>query len=58
MSREPELMSEVEKAHLDTAGLTSVHSVGSRTDLLERGWTLSTLELPMVRGVELEWVYS
>ncbi|TWW77340.1 hypothetical protein D4764_12G0007300 [Takifugu flavidus] len=33
-------LSEVEKFRLDIVGLTSTHSKGSRTSLLERGWTL------------------
>ena len=33
-------MREVERYHLDMVGLTSTHSTGSGTKLLERGWTL------------------
>jgi len=39
--KEPELVQEVEWYQLDMVGLTSTHSTGSRTKLLERGWTLS-----------------
>ena len=38
--KEPELMREVERNQLETVGLTSMHSLGSGTQLLERGWTL------------------
>ena len=38
--KEPELVREVERYQLDLVGLTSTHSVGSGTKLLERGWTL------------------
>jgi len=38
--KEPELVREVERHQLDMVGLTSTHSTGSRTKLLERGWTL------------------
>ncbi|TWW81711.1 hypothetical protein D4764_01G0015260 [Takifugu flavidus] len=40
MGKEPELVREVEKFRLDIVGLTSTHSKGSGTSLLERGWTL------------------
>ena len=40
VGKEPELVREVEKFRLDIVGLTSTHSVGSGTSLLERGWTL------------------
>ena len=33
-------MREVKKFRLDIVGLTSTHSKGSGTSLLERGWTL------------------
>ena len=39
--KEPELVREVERYQLDLVGLTSTHSVGSGTELLDRGWTLS-----------------
>ena len=39
--KEPELVCEVEQYQLDMDGLTSTHSVGPETKLLERGWTLS-----------------
>jgi len=39
--KEPELVREVERYQLDMVGLTSMHSTGSGTKLLERGWTLS-----------------
>ena len=32
-------MQEVERYQLDMVGLTSMHSTGSGTKLLERGWT-------------------
>ncbi|KAM9358371.1 uncharacterized protein ABDE67_003862 [Symphorus nematophorus] len=38
--KEPELVREVERYRLEIVGLTSTHSVGSGTQLLERGWTL------------------
>ncbi|KAK7896322.1 hypothetical protein WMY93_021647 [Mugilogobius chulae] len=37
---EPELVQEVERYRLDIVGLTSTHSSGSGTQLLERGWAL------------------
>ncbi|KAI3374146.1 hypothetical protein L3Q82_006010 [Scortum barcoo] len=37
--KEPELV-EVERYRLEIVGLTSTHSLGSGTQLLERGWTL------------------
>ncbi|TWW53877.1 R2DM Retrovirus-related Pol polyprotein from type II retrotransposable element [Takifugu flavidus] len=40
VGKEPELVCEVEKFRLDIVGLTSTHSKGSGTSLLERGWTL------------------
>ena len=38
--KEPELVREVERYRLDIVGLTSTHSLGSGTQVLERGWTL------------------
>ncbi|KAI3362127.1 hypothetical protein L3Q82_012456 [Scortum barcoo] len=39
--KEPELVREVERyRRLEIVGLTSTHSLGSGTQLLERGWTL------------------
>uniref|UniRef100_A0A671WJG1 Reverse transcriptase domain-containing protein n=1 Tax=Sparus aurata TaxID=8175 RepID=A0A671WJG1_SPAAU len=38
--KEPELVREVERYRLEIVGLTSTHSMGSGTQLLERGWTL------------------
>merc|ERR1712035_64070 len=38
--KEPELVREVERFRLEIVGLTSTHSLGSGTQLLERGWTL------------------
>ncbi len=39
--KEPELVREVERYHTrDSPGLTSTHSLGSGTQLLEKGWTL------------------
>ncbi|TWW53161.1 Nucleotide-binding oligomerization domain-containing protein 2 [Takifugu flavidus] len=40
VGKEPELVREVEKFRIDIVGLTSTHSKGSGTSLLERGWTL------------------
>ncbi|KAI3365753.1 hypothetical protein L3Q82_000763 [Scortum barcoo] len=37
---EPELVQEVERYRLEIVGFTSMHSLGSGTQLLERGWTL------------------
>uniref|UniRef100_A0A8C6MIB8 Endonuclease/exonuclease/phosphatase domain-containing protein n=1 Tax=Nothobranchius furzeri TaxID=105023 RepID=A0A8C6MIB8_NOTFU len=39
--KEQELVAEVERYRLDVVGLTSTHSIGSGTQVLERGWTLS-----------------
>ena len=39
--KELELVEEVERFRLDIVGLTSTHSSGSGTQVLERGWTLS-----------------
>uniref|UniRef100_A0A8C6PJP1 Endonuclease/exonuclease/phosphatase domain-containing protein n=1 Tax=Nothobranchius furzeri TaxID=105023 RepID=A0A8C6PJP1_NOTFU len=39
--KEQELLAEVERYRLDIVGLTSTHSIGSGTQVLERGWTLS-----------------
>ncbi|KAK3517493.1 hypothetical protein QTP70_012572 [Hemibagrus guttatus] len=38
--KEPELMREVERYQLEIVWLASTHSLGSGTQLLERGWTL------------------
>ena len=38
--KEPELVREVERYWLDLVGLASMHSIGSGSKLLERGWTL------------------
>ncbi|KAK3523785.1 hypothetical protein QTP70_010045 [Hemibagrus guttatus] len=38
--KEPELVTEVERYRLEIVGLASTHSLGSGTQLLERGWTL------------------
>ena len=40
MGKEPELVREAERYRLEIVGLTSTHSSGSGTSLLERGWTL------------------
>ncbi|TWW73603.1 hypothetical protein D4764_15G0009970 [Takifugu flavidus] len=40
VGKEPEFVRKVEKFRLDIVGLTSTHSKGSGTSLLERGWTL------------------
>nr|XP_054603205.1 craniofacial development protein 2-like [Nothobranchius furzeri] len=39
--KEQELVAEVERHRLDIVGLTSTHSIGSGTQVLERGWALS-----------------
>ncbi|KAK3565106.1 hypothetical protein QTP86_033155, partial [Hemibagrus guttatus] len=38
--KEPELVREVERYRLEIVGLASTHSLGSGTQLLQRGWTL------------------
>ena len=38
--KEPELMLEVEHYRLEIVWFVSLHSLGSGTQLLERGWTL------------------
>ncbi|KAK3571507.1 hypothetical protein QTP86_012853 [Hemibagrus guttatus] len=38
--KEPELVREFERYRLEIVGLASTHSLGSGTQLLERGWTL------------------
>ncbi|KAK3505944.1 hypothetical protein QTP70_018870, partial [Hemibagrus guttatus] len=38
--KKPELVREVERYRLEIVGLASTHSLGSGTQLLERGWTL------------------
>ena len=38
-TKEPELVWEVMRYWLEIVGLISTHSLGSRTKLLERGWT-------------------
>lgn len=45
-----ELVHEVERSRLDTVGLTLSHCFVSETRILERAWTLSCLELCLVRG--------
>ena len=49
--KEPELVRDVEKFRLDIVGLASTHSIGS----LRGAGLSSTLELPLVRDVELGW---
>ncbi|KAK3543983.1 hypothetical protein QTP70_032745, partial [Hemibagrus guttatus] len=44
--KEPELVREVERYRLDIVGLASTHSLGSGTQLLERGWTLFSSGVP------------
>ncbi|TWW73543.1 hypothetical protein D4764_15G0009370 [Takifugu flavidus] len=53
VEKEPELVRKVEKFRLDTVGLTSTHSKGSGTGLLERGWTLypSGVSVPILTVV-------
>lgn len=41
MVKEQELLREVDWYQLDIVGLTSTHSAGSGTKLLERDWSLS-----------------
>uniref|UniRef100_A0A8C6KHB6 Endonuclease/exonuclease/phosphatase domain-containing protein n=1 Tax=Nothobranchius furzeri TaxID=105023 RepID=A0A8C6KHB6_NOTFU len=41
VGKEQELVAEVERYRLDKVRLTSTHSIGSGTQVLERGWTLS-----------------
>ncbi|KAI3352981.1 hypothetical protein L3Q82_019556 [Scortum barcoo] len=48
--KEPELVREVERYRLEIVGLTSTHSLGSGTQLLERAGPSTTLELPRVSG--------
>lgn len=43
---ELELVQKVKCYQLDIAGLTSMHSLGSGTKLLVRGWTLSISRVP------------
>ena len=40
MGKEPELVREIQRYGLDIVGLTTMHSTGSGTRFLERGWTL------------------
>ncbi|KAK3542019.1 hypothetical protein QTP86_010364 [Hemibagrus guttatus] len=44
--KEPELVKEVERYQLEIVGLASTHSLGSGTQLLERGWTLFFSRVP------------
>ena len=37
----PELVREAERYRREIVGLASTHSLGSGTQILERGWTLS-----------------
>ncbi|KAI3376921.1 hypothetical protein L3Q82_000017 [Scortum barcoo] len=48
--KEPELVREVERYRLEIVGLTSTHSLGSGTQLLERGWTLHYSGVAQARG--------
>ncbi|KAK3547403.1 hypothetical protein QTP86_018910, partial [Hemibagrus guttatus] len=48
--KEPELVREVERYRLEIVGLASTHSLGSGTQLLERGWTLFFSGVPHVYG--------
>ncbi|KAK3518594.1 hypothetical protein QTP70_005480 [Hemibagrus guttatus] len=43
---EPEPVREVEQYRLEIVGLASTHSLGSGTQLLERGWTLFYSQVP------------
>ena len=40
VNSQPELVQEIERYWLEIIGLSSTHSLGSGTELLERGWTL------------------
>ncbi|KAK3569878.1 hypothetical protein QTP86_006753 [Hemibagrus guttatus] len=44
--KEPELVREVERYQLEIVGPASMHSLGSGTQLLERGWTLFSSGVP------------
>ncbi|KAK3534617.1 hypothetical protein QTP86_016770, partial [Hemibagrus guttatus] len=44
--KEPELVREVERYRLEIVGLASTHSLGSGTQLLERGWNLFVSGVP------------
>ncbi|KAK3515413.1 hypothetical protein QTP70_018873 [Hemibagrus guttatus] len=45
--KEPQLVREVERYRLEIVGLASTHSLGSVTQLLERGWTLFFSGVPL-----------
>ncbi|KAK3560252.1 hypothetical protein QTP86_004002 [Hemibagrus guttatus] len=47
--KEPELVREVERYRLEIVGIASTHSLGSGTQLLERGWTLFFSGVPHAR---------
>uniref|UniRef100_UPI0037E775E1 G-protein coupled receptor 4-like n=1 Tax=Semicossyphus pulcher TaxID=241346 RepID=UPI0037E775E1 len=49
VGKEPELVREVERYQLQIVGLTSTHSSGSGTNILERGWTLAFSGVAQVR---------
>lgn len=40
VEKDPKLVCELEKYQLTIVGLTSIHGLGSITNLLKRGWTL------------------
>ncbi|KAK3527969.1 hypothetical protein QTP86_013084 [Hemibagrus guttatus] len=48
--KEPKLVREVERYRLEIVGLASTHSLGSGTQLLERGWTLFFSGVPHAYG--------
>ncbi|KAK3566533.1 hypothetical protein QTP86_034036 [Hemibagrus guttatus] len=48
--KESELVREVEQYRLEIVGLASTHSLGSGTQLLERGWTIFYSGVPHERG--------
>ncbi|KAI3362838.1 hypothetical protein L3Q82_001879 [Scortum barcoo] len=57
--KEPELcVREVERYRLEIVGLTSTHSLGSGTQLLERGWTLHYSGVAQGERGELVWACS
>jgi len=58
VGKEPELVREVEQYQLDMVGLTSMHSTGSGTKLLERGWTLSFSRVAQGVSARRVWGYS
>ena len=57
--KESELVREVERYRLDLVGLTSTHSIGSGSKLLDRGWTLFFSRVAKgIAGARQVWGYS